>query len=211
MHFLYRITDVLNNKVYIGQTINPARRWSYHKSQSKKIKPLQYIHRAMTKYGIDNFVFDVIVSCITQDDADYTEIQLIERYDSRNKEVGYNRAPGGSVAWESGLPSYMYSMFGKHHSEKSKQQIRNALIGNAPSANTKSKMSMAAIKRNVSDSSNKRTTGQAWKNMGRETAEKIRFEYRNGGVSFTQLAAKYDRSVGNISLIVNNKIHKNKL
>lgn len=211
MRYLYSITDTLNNKVYIGQTIDPTRRWSYHKTQSKRLKPLQYIHRAMAKYGIDNFQFEVIATCKTQADTDETEKQLIKQYDSRNKEKGYNRAPGGNIAWESGLPSHMYSMYGKHHSEKSKEQIRVALTGNAKSSNVRSKMSIAAIRRNTNDSSNVRTTGKKWKRMTFETAEKIRNEYRNGGISFTQLAEKYGCSVGNISLIMNNKIHKMKI
>lgn len=96
MHYLYRITNTLNNKIYIGQTVDDKRRWGAHKSYAKNSeKTGQYIHRAMAKYGTDNFIFEVIAICKTQEDADETEMVLIEQYDSRNKENGYNLAPGG--------------------------------------------------------------------------------------------------------------------
>lgn len=113
MFYLYRITDHINNKVYIGQSIQPNVRWSNHKSDARNGKPIQYIHRAMAKYGIENFSFEVIASCRTQEDADETEDALIIQYDSRNKKFGYNLAIGGSHGG---------------HSEETKQKQREATL-----------------------------------------------------------------------------------
>lgn len=97
MHYLYRITNQLNGKVYIGQTNKPDYRWYQHRSYAgNENKHKQYIHRAMAKYGIENFIFEVIVSCQTQESADIVEDLLIIQYDSRNKEKGYNLKAGGS-------------------------------------------------------------------------------------------------------------------
>lgn len=96
MHYLYRITNNLNGKVYIGQSNNPEYRWKQHRYDAQRAEPVQYIHRAMAKYGIEHFVFDVIAGCKTQEDADLTEDQLIQQYDSRNKDKGYNLKAGGS-------------------------------------------------------------------------------------------------------------------
>ena len=98
MHFMYKITNQINNKVYIGQTVDAVGRWSAHKSKAKVEEPIQYISRAISKYGVENFIFEVIASCRTQEDADETESMLISQYNSRDKQFGYNVKPGGNVA-----------------------------------------------------------------------------------------------------------------
>lgn len=101
MNYIYKITNTLNNKVYIGQSNNPDRRWSFHKNRCKKLNPVQYIHRAMIKYGIENFSFQLIAASWSdkQKDVDELERELIHQHDSRNPNKGYNLAPGGSEAW----------------------------------------------------------------------------------------------------------------
>lgn len=102
MHYLYTITDMLNNKVYIGQTVDNKKRWMQHKAYAKHPeKTGQYIHRAMAKYGVENFTFDIIATCKTQEDANETESILIKQYDSRNKDHGYNLMIGGSYGGHS--------------------------------------------------------------------------------------------------------------
>ncbi len=86
MHFLYRITDTLNNKIYIGQAVDPNRRWVDHKWNAKQSEPVQYISRAMAKYGVDNFIFEVISTCRSQEDANEAESMLIQQYNSRDKQ-----------------------------------------------------------------------------------------------------------------------------
>lgn len=113
MHYLYRITNQLNKKIYIGQTVDARKRWGAHKSKSKTDSPVQYISRAMAKYGIENFIYEIIATCQTQEDADETESFLITQYNSRNKEFGYNVKPGGNVA---------------PHAEETKQKISQATI-----------------------------------------------------------------------------------
>lgn len=110
---MYKITNQVNNKVYIGQTIDVNGRWSAHKSKAKVEGPVQYISRAIAKYGVENFVFEIIATCRTQEDADEIESALIFQYDSRNKQFGYNVKPGGNVA---------------PHAEETKEKIRQATI-----------------------------------------------------------------------------------
>lgn len=113
MHYLYRITNQLDGKVYIGQAINPKRRWTDHKWNAKQLNAVQYVSRAMGKHGISNFVFEVIATCKTQEDANETESILIEQYCSRDKEFGYNIKPGGNNS---------------PHAESTKEKIRQATI-----------------------------------------------------------------------------------
>ena len=113
MHYLYKITNQLNGKIYIGQSNNPEYRWKQHKYDSQRTDPIQYIHRAIAKYGIQNFVFETIAGCQTQEDTDFTEDQLINQYDSRNNDKGYNLKAGGSHG---------------AHSEETKQKQSEATI-----------------------------------------------------------------------------------
>ena len=98
MHYIYKITNNINQKIYIGQTNNPALRWSQHKSNAKYNKGQQVITRAMIKHGIENFDFKVISSCWNQQDLDYTEAQIISQYDSMNLLKGYNINAGGNTS-----------------------------------------------------------------------------------------------------------------
>lgn len=118
MHYLYRITNQVNQKNYIGQTVNDKTRWTAHKSFAKNAeKTGQYIHRAMAKYGVDNFTYEVIAVCLTQEDANEIESILITQYNCRNKQYGYNVMPGGKNISGPDHPNY-----GKIHSEETKQK-----------------------------------------------------------------------------------------
>jgi len=108
MHYLYKITNTLNNKLYIGQTVDNKKRWMQHKSYAKSPdKTGQYIHRAMAKHGVENFAFEMIATCQTQEDANEIESLLIVQYNSRDQNHGYNLMVGGAYGG---------------HSEESKQK-----------------------------------------------------------------------------------------
>lgn len=57
---IYKITNKVNGKIYIGQSINLNRRISEHKRYKD---PNQIIDQAIKKYGKDNFTFDIIEEC----------------------------------------------------------------------------------------------------------------------------------------------------
>lgn len=117
MFYLYKITNQLSQKVYIGQSNKETERWRQHKYFSRQEKPIQYIHRAIAKYGVENFTYEVIAMCKKEDDVDELETQLIKQCDSQNKLYGYNIAPGGETPWNRGLPREQQPMFGKKQSE----------------------------------------------------------------------------------------------
>lgn len=97
-YFIYKITNVLNNKIYIGQTNNPNLRWSQHKSSAKYNNNPQVITRALVKYGTNNFTFEVIATCQTQENVDFIEEEIILQYDGRNPKKGYNVDIGGNTS-----------------------------------------------------------------------------------------------------------------
>jgi len=145
MRYLYLITNLLNNKVYVGQSYSETERWRQHKYAARS-KPRQYIDCAMKKYGISNFTYEVIANALTQDDGDFIEIELIKQFNSQNRMIGYNISPGGDAAWNKGLQKEKHPMFGKHHSEESKIKMSNSRIGislGPHSEETKKKISIA--------------------------------------------------------------------
>ena len=87
---IYKIENLINHKIYIGQSIQIERRLQKHKT----IKDDLYIHRAIQKYGVDNFSFEVIQEC-DQQQLSQREIYWIDFYNSLIPN-GYNMIPGGS-------------------------------------------------------------------------------------------------------------------
>lgn len=56
---IYKITNKINGKIYIGQSVNIERRWRDHKKANADYP----IHKAFKKYGIENFDFEVLEEC----------------------------------------------------------------------------------------------------------------------------------------------------
>lgn len=118
--YLYKITNKINNKIYIGQTINVSNRWTDHKIAAKNNKPTQIIHHALIKHGLENFIFEVIASCLTQEDANDTEALLIEQYNSYiSNGCGYNVTLGGANAskteeWKQKVSEHHKQYYAEH-------------------------------------------------------------------------------------------------
>ena len=92
--FIYKITNNLNNKCYIGQTIqNVKERFYQHCANKTGEKVLNMaIHRAILKYGKHNFKLEVIEE-VEQELLNEREIYWINYYNSYNN--GYNSTIGG--------------------------------------------------------------------------------------------------------------------
>lgn len=98
---IYKITNLINNKCYIGQSTNIYNRFSQHRSASRCEKDLAYnfnIHQAMRKYGIENFIFEIIEEC-SKEELIQKEVYWINYYDSFKN--GYNMNPGGFGGFKS--------------------------------------------------------------------------------------------------------------
>lgn len=95
MGCIYKITNLTNNKSYIGLTIrSPQMRWSEHVYRSKHItNESQTICKAIHKYGVNNFSFEVIEDNITDCDLQEREKYYISLFNTYHN--GYNETPGG--------------------------------------------------------------------------------------------------------------------
>ena len=173
MHFIYKITNLVNGKIYIGQTKDLSSRWSDHKYKAKKIgsSSRQLVTRAIAKYGSSNFIFEPIATCLTQDSSNDAERQIISQNDATNSNIGYNISAGGDVfpptkemivRRSSSLKRYY--LFNNHHfkgknlSESHKKAISVSSIGKVGTNN--GKIFSDSWKRKISKSAKKERENQ---------------------------------------------------
>ena len=109
---IYFITNLKDNKLYVGISNNPERRWTAHKAHSREDKPNQFIHKAIKKHGIDSFSFDISESGLTRLEAINKELRLIELYNCRDDRFGYNQMRGGTM-FPPVIKGDKHYMFGK--------------------------------------------------------------------------------------------------
>lgn len=87
---IYKITNRVNGKVYIGQSNNCNRRFHEHIKGSNSTS---LIHLAIKKYGVQNFDLDIIEKDI--ENYDEQEKFWIKYYRANQREFGYNILDGG--------------------------------------------------------------------------------------------------------------------
>lgn len=105
-NYIYKITNNINGKLYIGKHSTDKLNDGYIGSGIR-------LHQAYNKYGIENFTKEYLAFCDTEDKLNWLERFYIKKYNTYNNESGYNLTEGGN-----GSP-----MKGKHLSEETKQKI----------------------------------------------------------------------------------------
>ena len=124
---IYKVTNTVNGKIYIGQSINFKKRKRKHIYDSKNILDNMAFHKAINKYGESSFKWDILVNC-PQQDLDTQEIYWISYWSSFGPN-GYNLSKGGS-----GNKGHIFS-------KESIEKMRNAQLGKKASKATKLLMS----------------------------------------------------------------------
>jgi group I intron endonuclease len=113
MGYIYLVTNKINNKKYVGQTLRTDinTRWKYHKSNDKRYVG-QILHNAYKKYGNSNFEYKIICICFDEDTNKY-EKEYISKFNTIYPN-GYNLLEGGN---------------NKKHNEYTKKIISSKLKG----------------------------------------------------------------------------------
>src|SRR5580704_3159657 len=90
---VYKITNKINEKSYIGQTIGPIeKRWNSHCSKQKRGHGIFY--RAIAKYGKENFEIKILARCNSIQEMNHREVYYIKLFNTLAPN-GYNLDTGG--------------------------------------------------------------------------------------------------------------------
>lgn len=93
---VYLITNLVNNKKYVGISNDIRQRWNAHKQAALNETYTEHntpLHRAIRKYGIDNFSLEILEEVKDSSQLNDREIYWIQYYNSYNE--GYNLTVGG--------------------------------------------------------------------------------------------------------------------
>lgn len=112
--YVYKTTNNINNKIYIGQKKSDKFIPSY-KGSGKLLR------KAIEKYGKESFNVEIVCWATSKKELDDQERYWIKKLNSRNSDVGYNLAEGGEGSNGGGFK-------GKHHSPESKEKHRQAAL-----------------------------------------------------------------------------------
>ena len=176
-----------SNKVYIGITIQqPEYRWKDGKGYLYKTKYGEYkqpaMARAIIKYGWSNFAHIIWMDNLLKEQACKYESFLIELFNTRNPNYGYNICPGGSV----GAAGLVMSEESKRRLSEAKKGNPSSRKGAILSQETKEKISEAR-KRNWQNEEyrqnqiekHKWQTGESHPMYGKHHDEKAKEKIRN--------------------------------
>lgn len=201
---IYKVTNLINEKVYIGQTrLDVKERWKRHLYDAKREKNNKF-YNAINKYGEENFEIEIIEDNINNEEhLSQREIYWISFYDSYKR--GYNSTSGGEIS-----PMHFYDVRkkvsrslkgrtlspetrrkiskshkgkkGHKHSEEHKKYMSELMTGRTTSEQTRELLRWANIGKKQSEETirkrSKAMTGRKFTKEHTEKLSKVLNEYR---------------------------------
>jgi group I intron endonuclease len=144
---IYKATNLINGKVYIGQTTNSLEQRA--KQHFLKKDDGTYFHNALKKYGQDGFKWEVIDQANDEHELIDKEIYWIAYYESFiDKNKGYNSTSGGEVSKSLSNDVRLKiskANKGKIITEEQREKLRQAFTGRYVSNETREKQSLSAM------------------------------------------------------------------
>lgn len=160
---IYCVTNRLNQKKYIGQTVHSLeKRWYGHVHTALGSQATCYskLHNAIRKHGKEAFEVTLLETCDSQEMANQREIALIAESNLTDNEHGYNTAVGGH-----------YVMLGRKHTEETKALIRSKTRGVKLSEDLRKKISEGQMGRVLSPETRAKISAA---NRGKVRTEEMR-------------------------------------
>lgn len=202
--FIYKITNLIDNKAYIGQTSDYKRRFTEHKARGYGQEKNKLLYFAFDKYGIENFSFEVLEETEQYNEREEYWINYYNTF----KPNGYNLTLGGEN------PPVFHGE--EHHlAEHTKEEVQvviNLLKDtNLPIAQ------IAKITKYNPSSINRINTGALWfdetldypirknitKSFREERADKIIIELLYGELTQKEIAQKFGVARSTVTAINN--------
>jgi group I intron endonuclease len=172
---IYKITNITNNKVYIGQTIRGFLvRYLEHKNAIRRGKNRDYpIYESFIKYGFENFKFEIIDHAESIEELNNKEVNYISLYNSMVN--GYNLNEGGynSIPTDETRLKMSKSRKGKKRTDEQKKRMSDSKKGKSTKPKTEEQ------KRHLSEVSPKYWLNQK---RGAETIKKMSETKKNKGI-----------------------------
>ena len=183
---IYKATNTLNDKSYIGKTV---RSLHLRKGQHLRSNETTHFHRALRKYGKDMFDWSVIKETKTEKELDNQEIKFIKEYDTYKN--GYNSTIGGDngtyVMSEEHKKNLSKSHLGKKFSEEHRKNLSKSHMG----------MKQGAIA--LDDYRKEYGSWNVGISCKEETKDKIREALQNKPLLTCNVCGFTSNSVGNMS------------
>lgn len=111
-YFVYKLTNKINGKVYIGMTLqNPIKRWKNGRGYNSAV-----FCQDIKRYGWDSFDREILIENAKREEAQEIEKKFIKLYKSNNPDCGYNVTKGGDGG----------GMLNHNHSDCAKAKISEA-------------------------------------------------------------------------------------
>lgn len=176
MMIIYQVINNLNKKIYIGKTVRPLDKRIYMHLYDANRGSRTVFHRAIMKYGIHNFVFDILAWCDTKD-----KLNVLERFYILLKGTkipsGYNSTDGGDgglgiIVSEETKEKMSKIRKGKKHSEETKRKMSEGRIGMKFSKEHKENMRRVRLGKNLPEKTVHKMM-ESHRNISHETRKKL--------------------------------------
>lgn len=153
---IYLATNLINGNKYVGQTNNFLRRKNEHKYSSN----LTYFHRAIRKYGFNNFKWEILqIFCYSSTELlkrqlNNAEIKYIQLFDTLNNGYNLNEGGGSNTGFkhsEESKHKMSLKQSGRVLKDETKLKLRECRLGTKQTEQQKEKVSKRIIMTDIND------------------------------------------------------------
>lgn len=148
MHYIYIIINSINDKVYVGQSVNPESRFRTHRhllNNSKHSNP--HLQNSWLKYKEKAFEFYILKECLDQEVTNYDEEFYINWFKKLNLCFNYKSGGNNGHPSQETIEKIRLANTGRKHSQSYKDACRNRMLGKKATDETKLKMSISQLQR----------------------------------------------------------------